>query len=539
MIFEKIDFHNVAELEKTEKGYRMLRFPKEVTDRMDEGADRIAAMSTGIELRFRLKGEKAVIHLCADPAAEAATAYIFYGAFQGGWENSSKVILEIDTAIEIGRPKNMELLVERSRIGQTGFDPEIVRIVLPYVNCYYICAEGDIEAPQPQDYPKKTYLAYGSSITHGSLALAQPYTYPFRISQKLGYDYLNFGMAGSARAELAMGEYIVSRRDWDFASVELGINMLRFRTEEFEARARELFRLLAEDGRPVFVTSVFGFVGEDQEKAAEFREIVRRCVEDCTRDYPQSRFTFTDGLELLSDPMLHVSKDCVHPTLEGMEQIVERWSRVMRSVLLEGKKVYAFGDSIIYGHTDPEHSFMRLLADRVKLDLRMYAVDGATIRTEKENNIITQVKAAPSEEPDLILLEGYTNDAYEGILEKLGVIQGPGAESYDNTTFCGAFEEILSTMKQRWPGAKLIYVTVHKSGGRVFAIQQGLVASALQICRQWGISVMDMFHDSELDTRDPQQMAQYIMGGAGSHPNLEACMKFYVPKAAVALGELV
>ena len=182
---------------------------------------------------------------------------------------------------------------------------------------------------------------------------------------------------------------------------------------------------------------------------------------------------------------------------------------------------------------------MRLLADRVKLDLRMYAVNGATIRTEKENNIITQVKAAPSEEPDLILLEGYTNDAYEGILEKLGVIQGPGAESYDNTTFCGAFEEILSTMKQRWPGAKLIYVTVHKSGGRVFAIQQGLVASALQICRQWGISVMDMFHDSELDTRDPQQMAQYIMGGAGSHPNLEACMKFYVPKAAVALGELV
>ena len=43
------------------------------------------------------------------------------------------------------------------------------------------------------------------------------------------------------------------------------------------------------------------------------------------------------------------------------------------------KSVYAFGDSIVYGHNTPAKSFMRLIADDYAMSLNMMAKNGATI----------------------------------------------------------------------------------------------------------------------------------------------------------------
>lgn len=137
-----------------------------------------------------------------------------------------------------------------------------------------------------------------------------------------------------------------------------------------------------------------------------------------------------------------------------------------------------------------------------------------------------------------MVFDGYTNDAYEDVYDKIGEIQGSGAESFDNTTFCGAFEEILYTMKQKWPSAKLVFVTIHKSGGRDFDIQTRLHALTLEMCEIRGVSVVDMFTDSELDTRDAAQMSKYIMGGKGSHPNVACCEEFYIPAVTAVLESI-
>ena len=89
MIKDGIDFHNVEEMTETEKGWRMSRLPLSVTERMEEGASSVAAYGTGVELRFKIRGDAATIRLRAEEAAEAQTAYIYYGSFQGGWENSN------------------------------------------------------------------------------------------------------------------------------------------------------------------------------------------------------------------------------------------------------------------------------------------------------------------------------------------------------------------------------------------------------------------------------------------------------------------
>lgn len=324
MVFDNIEFHNVEEMEKCEEGYLLWRLPANVRRSINEGARTLtSSYGTGVELRFKIKGDAVTIVLSAEDAAEANVAYIYYGSIQGGWQNSSKVILSEPTRITIQKPENLSFLKDLSVKNNLSFSPEVVRVVLPYGRIHYWGVEGEVEVPCSRDIPKKTYLAYGSSITHGSLALAMPYSYPFRIGQKLGCDYLNLGFAGSAQMEKTMAEYIVSRKDWDFATVEMGINMVgeQHSIEVFEKSVDEFTRVLATDFRPIFATSLYGFSDPKiMERGKEYRRIVER--------YAKDRLIFVDGLKLL-DNAAYISQDMVHPSLEGVESIVNNWCRIM------------------------------------------------------------------------------------------------------------------------------------------------------------------------------------------------------------------
>lgn len=215
---------------------------------------------------------------------------------------------------------------------------------------------------------------------------------------------------------------------------------------------------------------------------------------------------------------------------------------------LNYKTVYAFGDSIVRGHNDPNNAFMNVIARDYAVQLNKMAVNGATM-IKSDNWITDQVLDAPDAQPDFVVFDGYTNDAYgdpstdsfntsnaADITQIMGEVQGSGATKFDNTTFCGAFEELIYTMKQKWPDAKLVFVTIHKSGARDFALQELLVEKTLEICAEWGVTVVDMFNDCELDTRNADEMAQYIIDGRGSHPNIE-CVKTYYEPAVVSVLE--
>lgn len=219
---------------------------------------------------------------------------------------------------------------------------------------------------------------------------------------------------------------------------------------------------------------------------------------------------------------------------------------------LDGKSVYAFGDSILYGHNQPEKSMLRLMAEQYSWKLSIFAKNGATILLS-ENQVLQQVLAAPEAPPDLIVFDGYTNDAYgpketdpfnrlgekTDITARYGVIQGSGAATFDHATFCGAFEELLNTMKQKWSQTGIIYLTIHKSGGRDFSIQSRLHELTVKMCASWGVTVADMFTVSELDTRHAEEMQAYILGGSGSHPNESCCRKFYIPMLSAMLTSLL
>lgn len=326
MIFQNIEFHNVAQILPHEEGWKLYRLPEDVRNAGGPALQNSAGYSTGIELRMHVKSEYADIHLRSVPIAEGQMAYLYDGSIQGGWQRSSYIITPEKTTIRITRPDNLPQLQQITKDCALPFDPDVVRLVLPYGNILFLGVDGEVEPPAAQEMPATTYLAYGSSITHGSLALAAPYTYPFRIAQRLRCDYVNLGCAGTAKCEKEMAEWIVSRKDWHFATIEMGINMLGMEETEFERRVDTFTGILADDGRPVFATSLFHHNGSG-EKSVRFREIVRR--------YAEPRMHFTDGLDLLERADF-ISQDMVHPSLEGIEQIAWRWGEIIRRNLPEG-----------------------------------------------------------------------------------------------------------------------------------------------------------------------------------------------------------
>lgn len=207
--------------------------------------------------------------------------------------------------------------------------------------------------------------------------------------------------------------------------------------------------------------------------------------------------------------------------------------------------VYAFGDSILYGHNRLKQSMLRLMAARHGWNLSMFAKNGATVLPSK-NQILQQVCTAPSATPDLIVFDGYTNDAYgpgerdcfnltgekPDITVRYGTVCGKDTTVFDQATFCGAFETLIYTMKQKWPTSRIIYLTVHKSGARDFSIQSRLQDLTVGMCREWNVAAADLFADAELDTRRAGDMQAYIIGRSGSHPNRKCCEKFYIPVIA-------
>jgi GDSL-like Lipase/Acylhydrolase family len=212
---------------------------------------------------------------------------------------------------------------------------------------------------------------------------------------------------------------------------------------------------------------------------------------------------------------------------------------------LRGKSMYAFGDSIVYGHTY-SRSFPNLVAERELMTLTKYAVNGATIGPSS-NQIVTQVSRASSQAPGYVVFNGGTNDAdlvYNNRYRIGAMADGFDPARFDKSTYAGSLETTISAMRTKWPAVRIVYVAVHKLGSRDWNTQLALRAVTLQICGKWGVKLADVFNDTALDTRISSHRVAYTFnglvngypgtGGTGTHPNI-AGMYFYVPVLTAAL----
>ncbi|WP_461213647.1 GDSL-type esterase/lipase family protein [Lacticaseibacillus sp. GG6-2] len=323
MIFDHIEFHNVAEIEQTGDAYRLWRVPRAVCAQMSDRTQKLVGHYTsGVELRFRMVSERVTLLFRVETDAEAQAAYLFFGSFQGGWDRSSRPLNGDIAAVTVQRPTNLDVLRAITDEQGLAFSPDLVRVVLPYGKVSFVGVIGEVAPPKPGDVPDTQMLAYGSSITHGSLCLAAPYAYPFRVAQQLNIDALNLGMAGACFMEPAIADDIMKRSDWQFATLELGINMLTDYSEDvFESRVSAFLDRLRKETRPIVVTSLVQ-VNKNHAKAQRYREIVAH--------YAKPHFDYIDGLALLNEPRF-ISQDLVHPTAEGMACIAKNFGNYLKT----------------------------------------------------------------------------------------------------------------------------------------------------------------------------------------------------------------
>jgi hypothetical protein len=318
-------------------GFGISRLPREVSERVNPGAQKRARQGAGCEIRGMLAdGGSARVVLRAedgDPAPQVVSVY--HGCFCG----QSVLLREAPTEIVITTPPMIGFMEEISRTRKLPFDPRLIRVRIPSLHSSRMLSiEGDLRYPPPETRPGKTLLCYGSSITQGASAVPPEGTFAAQCSRRLGYDLVNLGFAGSAEMEASLAEHIASRTDWDIAVLEMGINVRGWPNERFQEAVSAFVGTIAaaHPGKFIFCVDLFTHYADFKSsapKAKAFREIVR----EVASRYDAGKVCHVDGRMLLEDPS-GLSADLVHPSGEGMQEIGENLAAFIRSSTGSGRK---------------------------------------------------------------------------------------------------------------------------------------------------------------------------------------------------------
>lgn len=326
MLEGRVGLHNIAELIEESTGIGFSRIPLALRETLNDNARLRATFTTGCELRFNLHGTQAVITL--QMLEQPALVELYNGTFFAG----AYIVQTTPTSITLVPPPRLDLLRTLHRREQSAFDPDLYRVVLPWTpEVRLLALEGELEPPRADQMPVHRWLAYGSSITQGNSGVRPSGMYPMRAAQRLGIDLLNFGFGGGAHLEPQLADYIAGRPDWDFASLELGINLVNrdISEEAFAARVNYFVGTIAAIGKPIFVIDMFPFYGDYDERLGErphrFREIVRTVVAD-----------YVNAVSLPGNALmmpLQLQADALHPSPQGMEEIAANLARAISSVV--------------------------------------------------------------------------------------------------------------------------------------------------------------------------------------------------------------
>ena len=251
----------------------------------------------------------------------------------------------------------------------------------------------------------------------------------------------------------------------------------------------------------------------------------------------------------LYSPMLNFGEELAPYDDAGVECVPDANMYRDRYDVLYRKKMLAFGDSIVRGFGNNGVGYPDIIADRHTMQYANNAVSGASIAySEGRHNIVTQIETATADDNvDVVLFGGLSNDitTIQGGTTTLGEVGvSYDTADFDRTTFCGALQIALATIREKWKNATLLYVIPHRMPSRDMTLQNQVVAAAKEVLAKWSVPYVDMYDGGELNTYIEQMFNDYTWRpdnqvADGTHPN-DACYKrFYVPKIETALRGVI
>jgi len=175
---------------------------------------------------------------------------------------------------------------------------------------------------------------------------------------------------------------------------------------------------------------------------------------------------------------------------------------------LSGKSALFVGDSIMAGATDNDcyydvKSWPGRIGYYCNMDVTNNGVSGACVSNilESTNNtkyIYNNLVKATDGDYDYVIMHGLYNDWGNGA--PLGTAQGMAnfnPNTADKSQFAQALEYLFYTAKQQHPNAQLGFIVNFKT--KDGATTSLYTLKAIEICEDWGIPYIDLYHDSSFD----------------------------------------
>ncbi|RTE10633.1 SGNH/GDSL hydrolase family protein [Paenibacillus whitsoniae] len=331
---DQVYFHNVAELEERAflPGLRLQRFPKEVREALTAKGRTAAVESSGCELRFVTEAK--VFRLTLAAQEKDGQVLVFKGdLFHAAYTLKAGVF----TTLELEQPDRFAEVPE-ALLTSGAFSPQVWRVYFER----YSAVVADIDTfgyglrpPRQEEMPSLTMLAYGSSITHGVGAISHYNCYAQQTGRRLGVDVLNMGLSGSCFCEPEVARHFAVREDWDFAYLELGVNMRAVvPVEEFERRVNLMLDGLIErhPTKPIFLTTIYPNRATHFFDTSHPYAVAELAFNDVLKRYRETKrhenLFLLDGREIMTD-FTSLTTDLIHPSEYGHMRMGEQLASLL------------------------------------------------------------------------------------------------------------------------------------------------------------------------------------------------------------------
>ncbi len=316
-----INFHNVSELclDKETGAYYLLRLPASLEKYMSEQGKNMNRSSIGVELRFKMLTD--VIEITLYGKNEAGKCYVYFGSVQGEWFQSSFIIEKNkETIVKIKRPLNEDVISKMNEEKESVYPSDMVRLVFDGTQIEFKSITGSVA---PYEIPKKTYLAYGSSITSNSITYIPNISYVNLLARYLKMDLINVGSPGSCEIQKEIAEYICNY-NYDIATIELGINIIdHVSVQEYKKRCEYFLDEMIKNNKSAifYITDVFSYFNTrcnvQDDKLSAYRETLRNI---CFKYKKTNKVYYIPGDKLLKNTC-NICADLVHPDIDGHLEI--------------------------------------------------------------------------------------------------------------------------------------------------------------------------------------------------------------------------
>ena len=343
MIYKNIEFFNVEEIEIKDEypGIRLHRFPKKVEVNMGWGRKSFgrwaSGLTTGCEIRFVTEGDLVEISLSALEAQGEVLVY------KGDFFHS-KHTLKVGVVNTLVLRENPEFKKLDSKVFQgCTFSPNVWRIIFchNFTGVFYGINDFGytVRPPKKLEIPNMKWMAYGSSITHGAGALTHTNSYIMQAARGLKVDVLDKGMGGSCLCENEVADFLALDCNWDFATLELGVNMREsFTPDEFEEFAHYLITTIKQNNpfKHIFLVTIYPnslhYINDDKDICVitqrEFDIRLRKIYSELEDDY----LHLIEGSQILKD-FSYLTCDLIHPSEFGHIAMGESIAHKIKQVL--------------------------------------------------------------------------------------------------------------------------------------------------------------------------------------------------------------